>query len=103
MCSVFLSSEAAEEVQPSSHVTSSVKTMTKTPAGAPRQGNGVPPPAAKSWHSGSAAGEMFTRSASEQMQFVCVYSLKRFSHNKHSVTVYMLSEGKRILSKKYTE
>lgn len=60
---VFLSSEAAEEAQPSSHVTSSVKTMTKTPAGAPRQGNGVPPPAAKSWHSGSAAGEMLTRSA----------------------------------------
>ncbi|XP_048037314.1 PDZ and LIM domain protein 5b isoform X3 [Megalobrama amblycephala] len=48
--------EAAEEAQPSSHVTSSVKTMTKTPAGAPRQGNGVPPPAAKSWHSGNAAG-----------------------------------------------
>ncbi|XP_067290064.1 PDZ and LIM domain protein 5b isoform X1 [Pseudorasbora parva] len=48
--------EAAVEVQPSSHATSSVKTMSKAPSGAPGQGNGVPPPAAKSWPSGSAAG-----------------------------------------------
>uniref|UniRef100_A0A8C1ZQF3 PDZ and LIM domain 5b n=1 Tax=Cyprinus carpio TaxID=7962 RepID=A0A8C1ZQF3_CYPCA len=48
--------EAAEELQPSSHATSSVKTMSKAPAGAPRQGNGVPPPTAKSWQSSSAAG-----------------------------------------------
>ncbi|XP_016098178.1 PDZ and LIM domain protein 5-like [Sinocyclocheilus grahami] len=44
--------EAAEELQPSSHATSSVKTMSKAPAGAPR----VPPAAAKSWQSSSAAG-----------------------------------------------
>uniref|UniRef100_A0A8C2DZZ1 PDZ and LIM domain 5b n=1 Tax=Cyprinus carpio TaxID=7962 RepID=A0A8C2DZZ1_CYPCA len=41
--SVSLSSEAAEELQPSSHATSSVKTMSKAPAGAPRQGNGTGP------------------------------------------------------------
>ncbi|XP_052463647.1 PDZ and LIM domain protein 5b isoform X2 [Carassius gibelio] len=45
-------SEASEELQPSSHATSSVKTMSKASAGAPRQGNGVPPASAKS----SAAG-----------------------------------------------
>uniref|UniRef100_A0A673I8T3 PDZ and LIM domain protein 5-like n=1 Tax=Sinocyclocheilus rhinocerous TaxID=307959 RepID=A0A673I8T3_9TELE len=45
-------SEAAEELQPSSHATSSVKTMSKASAGAPR----VPPAAAKSWQSSSAAG-----------------------------------------------
>ncbi|XP_016393429.1 PDZ and LIM domain protein 5-like [Sinocyclocheilus rhinocerous] len=54
--SVSLSSEATEELQPSSHATSSVKTMSKAAAGAPRQGNGVPPAAAKSWQSSSAAG-----------------------------------------------
>ncbi|KAK7121104.1 hypothetical protein R3I94_020918 [Phoxinus phoxinus] len=43
--------EAAEELQSSSPATSSVKTMSKGPAGAPRQGNGVPPAAAKSWQS----------------------------------------------------
>ncbi|XP_043087657.1 PDZ and LIM domain protein 5b isoform X2 [Puntigrus tetrazona] len=44
--------EAAEELQPSSHATSSVKTMSKASAGAPRQGNGVPPAPAKSSASG---------------------------------------------------
>ncbi|XP_051971669.1 PDZ and LIM domain protein 5-like isoform X2 [Xyrauchen texanus] len=48
--------EEDEDVQPSSHVTSSVKTMTKTPAGAPRQGNGVTPPTTKNWQSGNTAG-----------------------------------------------
>ncbi|XP_016296926.1 PDZ and LIM domain protein 5-like [Sinocyclocheilus anshuiensis] len=48
--------EATEELQPSSNATSSVKTMSKAVAGAPRQGNGVPPAAAKSWQSSSAAG-----------------------------------------------
>lgn len=48
--------EAVEEVQSSSHATSAVKTMSKGPAGAPRQGNGVPPPAAKSWQSANATG-----------------------------------------------
>ncbi|XP_050977238.1 PDZ and LIM domain protein 5b isoform X1 [Labeo rohita] len=48
--------EAAEQLQPSSHAMTSVKTMSKAPAGAPRQGNGVPPPAAKGWQSSSAAG-----------------------------------------------
>uniref|UniRef100_A0A3B1JAX8 PDZ and LIM domain 5b n=1 Tax=Astyanax mexicanus TaxID=7994 RepID=A0A3B1JAX8_ASTMX len=48
--------EAVEDVQPSSHTTSTVKTMTKAPAGAPRNGNGVPPPTTKSWQSGNPAG-----------------------------------------------
>ncbi|XP_039533184.1 PDZ and LIM domain protein 5-like isoform X3 [Pimephales promelas] len=43
--------EAVEEVQSSSHATSSVKTMSKGPAGAPRQGNGVP-----SWQSAHTTG-----------------------------------------------
>ncbi|KTF93213.1 hypothetical protein cypCar_00029351, partial [Cyprinus carpio] len=54
--SVFISSEAAEELQPSSHATSSVKTVSKASSGAPQQGNGVPPAAAKSHQSSSAAG-----------------------------------------------
>ncbi|XP_057177833.1 PDZ and LIM domain protein 5b isoform X5 [Triplophysa rosa] len=48
--------EEAADVQPSAHVTSSVKTMSKTPAGAPRRGNGVPPPTTKSWQSANTAG-----------------------------------------------
>uniref|UniRef100_A0A9J7XAA9 PDZ and LIM domain 5b n=1 Tax=Cyprinus carpio carpio TaxID=630221 RepID=A0A9J7XAA9_CYPCA len=48
--------EAAEELQPSSHATSSVKTVSKASSGAPQQGNGVPPAAAKSHQSSSAAG-----------------------------------------------
>ncbi|XP_051542017.1 PDZ and LIM domain protein 5b isoform X1 [Myxocyprinus asiaticus] len=48
--------EVDEDVQPSSHATSSVKTMTKTPAGAPRQGNGVTPTTTKNWQSGNTAG-----------------------------------------------
>lgn len=75
--SLCFSSEAAEEVQPSSHVTSSVKTMTKAPAGAPRQGNGVPPPAAKNWHSGNAAGER-----TDVVCFVCATTT--FCHRLHA-------------------
>ncbi|XP_036451827.1 PDZ and LIM domain protein 5b isoform X1 [Colossoma macropomum] len=44
--------EAVEDVHPSAHTSSTVKTMTKAPAGAPRTGNGVPPPTTKSWQSG---------------------------------------------------
>lgn len=52
--------EEAADVQPTSHVTSSVKTMSKTPAGAPRQGNGVPPPTTKSWQSANTAGQFIS-------------------------------------------
>ncbi|XP_017566230.1 PDZ and LIM domain protein 5b isoform X2 [Pygocentrus nattereri] len=44
--------EAVEDVHPSAHTSSTVKTMTKAPAGAPGTGNGVPPPTNKSWQSG---------------------------------------------------
>ncbi|KAM6987184.1 PDZ and LIM domain protein 5b [Aplochiton taeniatus] len=55
---------AAEDPTPTAHLTSSVKTFSKGPAGAPRNGNGVPPPTIKtsapqgkpSWQPGSTAG-----------------------------------------------
>ncbi|XP_076876689.1 PDZ and LIM domain protein 5b isoform X1 [Brachyhypopomus gauderio] len=56
-------SEAVEECHPSAHTSSAVKTMIKVPVGgpvgapgAPRTGNGVPPPKTKSWQPGSTAG-----------------------------------------------
>ncbi|XP_026129916.1 PDZ and LIM domain protein 5-like isoform X4 [Carassius auratus] len=48
--------EATEELHPSSHATSSVKTVSTASAGAPQKDNGVPPAAAKSHQSSSAAG-----------------------------------------------
>ncbi len=60
--SVFLSSEAAEELQPSSHATSSVQTMSQASAGAVRGGHGVPPAAAQSRPPSSAAGQTFSSS-----------------------------------------
>lgn len=48
--------EETVDVQPSAHLTSSVKTMSKSPAGAPRQGNGVPSTTTKNWQSGNIAG-----------------------------------------------
>ncbi|XP_066506400.1 PDZ and LIM domain protein 5b isoform X2 [Hoplias malabaricus] len=48
--------EAVEDDHPSAHTTTTVKTMTKAPAGATRTGNGVPPPTTKSWQSGNNPG-----------------------------------------------
>ncbi|XP_059395929.1 PDZ and LIM domain protein 5-like isoform X4 [Carassius carassius] len=48
--------EATEALHPSSHATSSVKTMSTASAGAQQKDNGVPPSAAKSHQSSSAAG-----------------------------------------------
>lgn len=55
--SLFLHSEAVEDVHANTHATSMVKTMAKVS----RTGNGVSPPTtvpAKSWQSGNTAGEL---------------------------------------------
>nr|XP_021334789.1 PDZ and LIM domain 5 isoform X2 [Danio rerio] len=54
--------EAVEDLQPSSHSSSSVFTMSKSPAGATRQGNGISAAPAKHWQTSSSSGAGFPRS-----------------------------------------
>lgn len=54
--------EAVEDLQPSSHSSSSVFTMSKSPAGATRQGNGISAAPAKHWQTSSSSSAGFPRS-----------------------------------------
>lgn len=54
--------------------------------------------ATASLHLRPKAGILGTLQVRCSLDLLCVYSLKRFSHSKHSVIVYMLFKGKRILS-----